>query len=70
MASSARRELLLLVAVVLVVDGVFVAAYFVGGIWNASDTFKVVFTAAWTLATLVIVVGGLSRIRSARGRNT
>ena len=68
MAGTARREFLLLVAVVLLVDGVFVAAYFRGGIWDASDTGKLVFTAVWTLATLVIVVGGLARIRRARAR--
>lgn len=68
MASTPRREFILLVAVVLAVDGVFVAAYFLGGIWDASDTGKLVFTAVWTLATLGIVVGGLSRIRSARTR--
>jgi hypothetical protein len=68
MASRPRREFLLLIAVVLAVDGLFVAAYFMGGIWDASDPGKLVFTAVWTLATLAIVVGGLSRIRRARTR--
>lgn len=68
MASTPRREFVLLVAVVLVVDAAFVAGYFGGGVWHASDAGKLGFTAVWTIATLVIVVGGLSRIRSARTR--
>jgi hypothetical protein len=68
MARTLRREVILLVAVVLVVDGIFVAAYFLAGIWDASNTGKLVFTAVWTLTTLVIAVRGLSRIRSARPR--
>jgi len=68
MTSPLRRQLILLIVAVLAVDGVFVAAYFLGGISNGSDTGKLVFTAAWTLATLVIVLGGMSRIRAARNR--
>jgi hypothetical protein len=68
MTGTPRRQLILLIAAVLVVDGVFVAAYFVGGIWDGSNTGKVVFTVVWTLATLVIVLGGMSRIRAARNR--
>lgn len=68
MAGTPRREFILLVAVVLVVDAVFVAAYFLGGIRGASGTAKLVFTVVWTLATLAIVIAGLTRIRGARGR--
>ena len=68
MTSPLRRQLILLIAAVLVVDGVFVAAYFLGGLSNGSNTGKLVFTAVWTLATLVIVLGGMSRIRAARNR--
>jgi hypothetical protein len=68
MTSPLRRQLILLIAAVLAVDGVFVAAYFLGGISNGSNTGKLVFTAVWTLATLVIVLGGMSRIRAARNR--
>jgi hypothetical protein len=67
-ASGPRREVLLLVALVLVLDAVFVAIYFLGHVRSASDTGKVVFTAVWTLAVLVLAVRGLSRIRSARLR--
>jgi hypothetical protein len=63
-----RREVLLLVALVLALDAVFVAIYFLGRVRSASDTGKVVFTAVWTLGTLILAVRGLSRIRSARLR--
>jgi hypothetical protein len=68
MASTPRQELLLLVVLVLAVDAGFVAAYFLGRIADASDMAKVGFTAVWTLATLVIVLRGLARMRGARSR--
>jgi hypothetical protein len=37
-----------------------------GNVRGASDPAKVVFTAVWTLAILVIAIRGLSRIRSSR----
>jgi Na+-transporting methylmalonyl-CoA/oxaloacetate decarboxylase gamma subunit len=65
-ATGLRREVLLLVALVLVLDALFVAVYFMGKVRSASDPTKLVFTAVWTLAILVIAIRGLSRIRSAR----
>jgi hypothetical protein len=65
-AGSLRREVLLLVGLVLLVDAIFVAAYFLGRLRNASDAGKVGFTALWTLVTLVVVIRGLSRVRSVR----
>jgi hypothetical protein len=65
-ASGLRSEVMLLVALVLVLDAGFVAIYFMGNVRSASDAAKMVFTAVWTLAILVIAVRGLSRIRSAR----
>ena len=61
-----KREVLALVILVLVVDAVFVAAYFLGHVQSASDTGKVVFTAVWTLVTLAVVIRGLSRVRRTR----
>ena len=66
MATVLRREVLLLLVPVLVLDAVFVAIYLLGNVRGASDPAKVVFTAVWTLAILVIAIRGLSRIRSAR----
>lgn len=66
MASSLRREVLLLVGLVLLVDVIFVGAYFLGRLRNASDAWKMGFTALWTLVTLVVVIRGLARVRSVR----
>jgi uncharacterized protein (DUF486 family) len=60
------REALLLVGLVLLVDGVFVTAYFLGHLRTRSDPAKLAFTIVWTLMTLVVVIRGLSRIRKAR----
>jgi hypothetical protein len=65
-ASKLRREVLLLVALVLGIDAVFVAVYFVAQVRTASDTAKILFTATWTLAVLLLAVRGLSRIRKTR----
>jgi hypothetical protein len=67
-ATASGREVLLLVAVVLALDAMFVAIYFMANVRGASDPAKVVFTAVWTLAILVIAIRGLSRIRTARLR--
>ena len=61
-----RKEVLTLVALVLLVDAIFVAAYFLGRVRTASDGGKLAFTAVWTLITLGVVIRGLSRIRSTR----
>ncbi len=63
-----KRELLLLVVAVLVVDAFFVGGYFLFRIHAAAGTAKIVYTAAWTAITLLIVLRGLTRIRSLRGR--
>jgi hypothetical protein len=61
-----RREVLILVALVLAVDGLFIAGYFVGGLTLAAAPVKLGFTALWTLVTLAIVLRGLTRIRGLR----
>jgi nitric oxide reductase large subunit len=61
-----RREVFVLVGLVLAVDAVFVAVYFLAGVQHSTDTAKVAFTIVWTLLTLGVVLRGLTRIRSAR----
>ena len=61
-----RREVLILVGLVVVIDVVFIAAYFLGGIDRSSDQMKLLFTVVWTVVTLVVVLRGLLRIRQAR----
>jgi hypothetical protein len=61
-----RREVLTLVALVVVIDVVFIASYFLAGIDRSSDQMKLLFTVGWTVITLVVVLRGLLRIRQAR----
>ncbi len=70
MRDPVRREVLWLVLAVLAIDAVFVALYFLARLPSASDGVKLVFTALWTLVTLAVVIRGLSRLRSARLRNS
>jgi hypothetical protein len=65
-----RREVVLLIGLVLAIDAVFVAVYFLASVRSASDPAKLMFTAVWTVAILVVAVRGLSRIRSARLRKS
>ena len=68
MTPGLRKELLLLIGLVLALDAVFVGVYFLARVRSASDPAKLVFSAVWTLAILVVAIRGLSRIRSARLR--
>ena len=63
---TVRREALSLVGLVLVVDAVFIGAYFLAGIARSTASLKVVFTILWTAITLLIVLRGLIRIRRHR----
>lgn len=66
MASEVRREVFLLLAVVIGVDVLFGALFFVARLRTASEAVKLGFTAVWTLATLGVVLRGLSRVGRAR----
>jgi uncharacterized membrane protein (DUF485 family) len=66
MKDRIRREVLSLIGLVVLVDLVFVAAYFAFAIRSASDSIKLGFTVVWTLVTLALVIRGLTRVRSAR----
>ncbi len=63
---AVRREVLILVGLVVVIDVIFIAAYFLGGIDRSSDQMKLLFTVVWTVITLLVVLRGLLRIRRAR----
>jgi hypothetical protein len=63
---TVKREVLILVAAVLVVDAIFAAAYFLGHVDRSADRTKLVFTALWTGVTLLVVIRGLTRVRRAR----
>jgi hypothetical protein len=63
-----QKEALTLLLMVVAVDAVFIAAYFMAGLRSASSGAKLTFTVVWTLATVAVVIRGLSRIRMVRGR--
>jgi hypothetical protein len=63
---TAGREVLVLVGLVLAVDAAFVAGYFLAQVERASDGSKLAFTVLWTVVTLLVVLRGWIRIRSAR----
>ena len=67
-AGRLRREVLVLVGLVLAVDAAFVAGYFLAGVPRRPDGFKLGYTAAWTVATLLVVLRGLMRVRAERVR--
>ena len=67
-AGRLRREVLVLVGLVLAVDAVFVAGYFLAGVPRRPDGFKLGYTVAWTVATLLVVLRGLTRVRAERVR--
>jgi hypothetical protein len=66
MKESVRREVLTLIVLVVGVDLVFIAGYFLAGLERSSGAVKLGFTVLWTLATLGVVIRGLTRVRRAR----
>jgi hypothetical protein len=61
-----RRELLQLGLGVVLLDALFIGGYFLFHLDRASTTPRVWYTAAWTIATLAVVLRGLTRIRRLR----
>ena len=63
-----RREVVRLVALVLLMDGVFIALYYILGLAARGDRVRLGYTILWTALTLLVVLRALSRIRAARLR--
>ncbi|HKU62016.1 MAG TPA: hypothetical protein VJQ44_12410 [Gemmatimonadales bacterium] len=61
-----RRELGLLIALVVVVDLVCFGIYTLAGLGRAAPGVKLGFTVLWTAATLAVVLPRLLRIRALR----
>jgi len=61
-----KRELLLLVAIVLLIDGGFIAVYLLTPLRSATGTLKLSYTVLWTGVTLIVVLRGLRRLRARR----
>ena len=62
-----RREVLHLVAAVVLVDAIFIGGYFLFHLERAGSAGKIGYAAAWTVVTLAVVIRAVSRLRALRG---
>ena len=60
-----RRQLLVMIGVIIVVDAAAIAAWFYAGIRGRSAVVQLFFTIVWTAATLAAVIVSMRRIREA-----
>jgi hypothetical protein len=67
-SGGVKREILVLVGLVLAVDAAFIAGYYLGGLARATIGVKLGYTVLWTAAILVVVLRSLGRVRSERIR--
>ena len=58
----------MLVVLVLAVDAIAVAVWLLAGIRHAGPQAQLLFTVAWTVSTLAVVIVSLRKIRLLRGR--
>ncbi|HEX5385893.1 MAG TPA: hypothetical protein VFW66_04260 [Gemmatimonadales bacterium] len=65
---SRWKALALMVGLVVLVDAVAIAIYFVAGIGRAGTGVQLLFSVVWTVVTLAVVVWGLRRVRPFRAR--
>ena len=61
-----RKHLMVMVALILAIDALAVIVFRAMGLDEASRDRRILFTGAWTLLSLVVVLNGLYRIRVAR----
>jgi hypothetical protein len=66
--SDTRREVLRLVVAVVLVDAAAIVVFFLAGLPEATPRARIVFAVVWTLVTLIVVLGGLARVRESRIR--
>jgi hypothetical protein len=64
--TGVKQEAFTLLLLVVAVDAVFIAVYFITGLRDASSPAKLIFTVVWTILTLAVVIRGISRIRTVR----
>jgi hypothetical protein len=63
-----RRQLLVMIGVIIIVDAVAIAAWFYAGIRGRSAVVQLLFTIVWTAATLAAVIVSMRKIMAARKR--
>jgi hypothetical protein len=61
-----QRELMWLVLLIVVVDAVAIGAYHLLGMEQRSGTPRLLFTIAWVVATLAVVVPRMQRMKAMR----
>lgn len=61
-----RREVVLLLVLVVLVDALFIGGYALGRLATAPGGVRLGYTLVWTGATLAVVLRGLIRIRAIR----
>ncbi|GLC24157.1 hypothetical protein [Roseisolibacter agri] len=67
-APELRRHLLHMVLGVVAVHAIAIALYYALDVEHRPANFRRIFTAVWMVATLPVVLVGLSRVRKARIR--
>lgn len=63
-----RRAVLRLAAGIVAVDTVFIAIWSLARIGARPDRQRMIFVALWTIATLAVVLPGLTAVRRVRAR--
>lgn len=63
-----RRQLLVMLGLVAVVDAVAIATWFLAGLRGRSGGVQVFFAIAWTVATLAVVLVSMRKFREAGRR--
>lgn len=68
LAAEMKRYLIRMVLAVIAIDAIAIGIYYGLHVRSAAPRTQALFTGAWTLLTLVVVLTGMTRIRAARVR--
>lgn len=68
LAAELKRHLMRMVLAVVALDAVAIGLYYALHVRSAAPRTQALFTGAWTLLTLVVVLTGMTKIRAARVR--
>ena len=63
-----QRQLVVMLVLVALVDGIAIAAWFLAGLRGRSGGAQLCFAIAWTVATFGVVVVSMRKIREAQRR--
>lgn len=65
-ARAMRRHLIEMIALVAVLDAITIGIYYAVGMTSRAPRVQIVYTAVWTVLTLLIVLRGMNRVKAAR----